>query len=87
MKAAEPLAKQIISISVLGVLFILVLVRQQGAQVVEVEHGRLLDANDKFAKVRLSIDELGVLKFSVDLGPIPMNTEVTANFIAPEIYN
>jgi hypothetical protein len=38
-------------------------------------------------QVRLSIEQEGLLKFEVMLGTIPMDCEVTANFIAPEINN
>jgi hypothetical protein len=81
IKAAEPLGKQIGAITVIGVLFTMALIKQQGTQVFSSDHGRQLSiSNEKSAIVRLRLEPGGLIRFDVDLGTIPMDTEVTANF-------
>ena len=88
VKSAEPLGKQLAAIAVLAVLFIIAIVRQQQAEIYLPGNGRQITAtHGKSAVVRLRLEPGGILRFDVDLGPIPMDTEVTANFIAPEIDN
>lgn len=44
-------------------------------------HGRVLNnSNEKSALVRLRLEPGGIIRFDVDLGTIPMDTEVTVNF-------
>ena len=39
------------------------------------------------ATVRVSLDDAGLIRLDVELGSIPIDREVTVNFIAPQINN